>query len=91
MRWLPLLGHDTDVLLGVLAHELGHVHHRHGTAQLVQVTPARRVVGFGVGRCGQLGDQRAGAAGAGRLLAPAEREADAHAPACWQRRVCHRR
>lgn len=32
-----LEGRD-DVVLGVLAHELGHVHHRHGMRALVQVT-----------------------------------------------------
>jgi Zn-dependent protease with chaperone function len=32
-----LEGRD-DVVLGVLAHELGHVHHRHGMRSLVQVT-----------------------------------------------------
>jgi Zn-dependent protease with chaperone function len=32
-----LEGRD-DVVLGVLAHELGHVHHRHGVRSLVQVT-----------------------------------------------------
>lgn len=32
-----LLQHDTDVITGVLAHELGHVQHRHGVRMLVQV------------------------------------------------------
>ena len=32
-----LLQHDTDVIAGVLAHELGHVQHRHGVRMLVQV------------------------------------------------------
>lgn len=32
-----LLQHDTDVISGVLAHELGHVQHRHGVRMLVQV------------------------------------------------------
>lgn len=35
---VQLMGDDTDVVLGVLAHELGHLHHRHGTQQLVQGT-----------------------------------------------------
>lgn len=29
---------NVDVLVGVLGHELGHVHHRHGMRMLVQVT-----------------------------------------------------
>jgi len=33
-----LLDGRDDVVLGVLAHELGHVHHRHGMRSLVQVT-----------------------------------------------------
>jgi Zn-dependent protease with chaperone function len=32
-----LLQHDTKVIAGVLAHELGHVQHRHGMRMLVQV------------------------------------------------------
>ncbi len=32
-----LLQHDTKVISGVLAHELGHVQHRHGMRMLVQV------------------------------------------------------
>lgn len=32
-----LLQHDSDVIAGVLAHELGHVQHRHGVRMLVQV------------------------------------------------------
>lgn len=32
-----LLQHDTEVIAGVLAHELGHVQHRHGVRMLVQV------------------------------------------------------
>lgn len=32
-----LLQHDTDVIAGVLAHEQGHVQHRHGVRMLVQV------------------------------------------------------
>lgn len=32
-----LLHHDTRVIAGVLAHELGHVQHRHGMRMLVQV------------------------------------------------------
>ncbi|GAB4090172.1 M48 family metallopeptidase [Hydrogenophaga soli] len=35
---VDMMGVDEDVVLGVLAHELGHLHHRHGTQQLVQGT-----------------------------------------------------
>ena len=33
---VELLNDREDVLLGVLAHEMGHVHHRHGMRQVVQ-------------------------------------------------------
>ena len=33
-----LLQHDTQVIAGVLGHELGHVQHRHGMRMLVQVS-----------------------------------------------------
>ena len=35
---VQLLADRDDVVIGVLAHELGHVHHRHGMRSLVQVT-----------------------------------------------------
>jgi Zn-dependent protease with chaperone function len=35
---VELVGGDADVVTGVLAHELGHVRHRHGMRLLVQVT-----------------------------------------------------
>jgi Zn-dependent protease with chaperone function len=73
-----LEGHD-DVVLGVLAHELGHVHHRHGLRSLVQVTllSTATAVAFG--------DFSSVFAGAPVLLGQLaysrdfEREADLHA------------
>lgn len=35
---VELVGGDEAVLMGILAHELGHVQHRHGMRMLVQVT-----------------------------------------------------
>jgi Zn-dependent protease with chaperone function len=35
---VELVGGDADVVTGVLAHEIGHVRHRHGMRLLVQVT-----------------------------------------------------
>ena len=35
---VELFGADVDVLTGVLAHELGHVHHRHGMRMVVQAS-----------------------------------------------------
>jgi len=73
-----LEGRD-DVVLGVLAHELGHVHHRHGMRSLVQVTllstatsvafgDFSSVLGLAPALLGQLGYSR-----------DFEREADEHA------------
>jgi len=35
---VELVGHDEKVITAVLAHEMGHVRHRHGLRMLVQVT-----------------------------------------------------
>lgn len=35
---VELVGHDTQVITAVLAHEMGHVRHRHGMRMLVQAT-----------------------------------------------------
>lgn len=35
---VELVGHDTQVITAVLAHEMGHVRHRHGVRMLVQAT-----------------------------------------------------
>jgi Zn-dependent protease with chaperone function len=39
---VELLQGDTDVVVAVLAHELGHVRHRHGLRAVVQVGVLRR-------------------------------------------------
>ncbi len=73
-----LEGRD-DVVLGVLAHELGHVHHRHGMRSLVQVTLLSTATGVA------FGDFSSVFAGAPVLLGQLaysrdfEREADRHA------------
>lgn len=71
-------GNDEEVL-AVLAHELGHVRHRHGLRQLIQSS----VVGFVVGA--YFGDVSSLLAGLGSILLESrysrefELEADAHA------------
>lgn len=40
---------DDDVVMGVLGHELGHVTHRHGMRQLVQVTVLQTALGAAFG------------------------------------------
>jgi len=40
---------DDDVLMGVLGHELGHVKHRHGMRQLVQVTALQTMLSAAFG------------------------------------------
>jgi Zn-dependent protease with chaperone function len=71
-------GHD-ETILGVLAHELGHVQHRHGMRALVQLSLVSAATAVA------LGDFSSVLAGAPALLAQmgysrdAEREADAYA------------
>jgi Zn-dependent protease with chaperone function len=43
---------NDDVVLGVIGHELGHVQHRHGMRQLVQVTAMQAVLSVAVGDYG---------------------------------------
>ncbi len=40
-----LVGGDTDILIGVLGHELGHLRHRHGMRMLVQASVLSAVAG----------------------------------------------
>ena len=76
---VSLVGGDEQVITGVLAHELGHVRHRHGMRLLVQVTALGAVASLVVG------DFSALLAGVPALLGQAgysrdaEREADAEA------------
>ncbi len=46
---LVALSRDDDALLGVLAHELGHVAHRHTLRSLVQATAIGAVIGLWLG------------------------------------------
>lgn len=74
---VTLVEGDEAVIVGVLGHELGHVRHRHGLRQLVQVTA------LGVVSSAVLGDFSSLLAGVPLLLGhagyarDAEREADA--------------
>jgi Zn-dependent protease with chaperone function len=74
---VQLASHNDDIVLGVLAHELGHVKHRHGMRTLVQFTVLGTVTSVA------LGDFSTVLAGAPALLGQMaysrrfEREADA--------------
>ena len=75
---LVALAQSDDEIAAVLAHELGHVHHRHGVRSLVQA------LGIGILAAGALGDFSGLAAGAPLLLELSysrefEHEADAFA------------
>ncbi len=78
-------GRVHPALAGVLAHEIGHVHHRHGLRIVFRSTAASAMAGL------WLGDYSALLAGAPVVFAQAsysreaEREADAHARALMQR------
>jgi len=76
---VALVDGDTQVLTAVLAHELGHIKHRHGLRMLVQVSA------LGVITSMLLGDFSTALAAVPALMGQAhysreaEREADAHA------------
>ena len=76
---VELVDGDTQVLTAVLAHELGHVQHRHGLRMLVQVSALGAVTSL------VLGDFSTALAAVPALMGQAyysreaEREADAHA------------
>lgn len=76
---LVKLAANDDEVLGVVAHELGHVAHRHGLRLLIQSSVVSFVVGM------YLGDLSSVAAGAGAALLESrysrdfEREADSYA------------
>ncbi|MES2400292.1 MAG: M48 family metallopeptidase [Pseudomonadota bacterium] len=46
---VELVGHDDDVVIAVLAHELGHVRHRHGLRMLVQTVALSGLAAMVVG------------------------------------------
>jgi predicted Zn-dependent protease len=46
---VTLLADQPDVVVGVLAHEWGHVHHRHGMRMLVQAGLVAALAGLVVG------------------------------------------
>lgn len=46
---VTLMGNDDEALVGVLAHELGHVRHRHGMRMLVQVSALGALSGLVLG------------------------------------------
>ena len=76
-----------DEFAGVLAHELGHVHYRHGMQTLIATSSTGLLVGFILGDL--TGLSVAGAVGASlidtRFSRQAEREADAFAAQTAQR------
>jgi Zn-dependent protease with chaperone function len=76
-----------DEFAGVMAHELGHVVHRHGMEQLISTSATGLLVGFVLGD--MTGLSIAGALGAalidGRFSRDAEREADRFAAEVAQR------
>ena len=77
-------GAGDEALMGVLAHEIGHVQHRHGTRSVLE----QSVIGLGLGFA--LGDLPTVTASATTLLAATsysrshEREAD-----CYAQRLLH--
>ncbi|HHY50887.1 MAG TPA: M48 family metallopeptidase [Alphaproteobacteria bacterium] len=76
-----------DEFAGVMAHELGHVVHRHGMEQLISTSATGLLIGFILGD--MTGLSVAGGVGAAlidsRFSREAEREADAYAAATARR------
>lgn len=70
---------DADVLVGVLAHELGHVQHRHGMRMLVQVTALGAIASMVVGDFSSLLASVPVLMGQASYSRQAEQEADAMA------------
>jgi Zn-dependent protease with chaperone function len=70
---------DTPMLTAVLAHELGHVHHRHGLRMLVQASALAAVSGAVLGDFSALLAAVPALIGQAHYSREAEREADAYA------------
>lgn len=73
------LGADEQVITGVLAHELGHVQHRHGLRMLVQVTVLGSLAGAVLGDFSSVLASVPVLLGHASYSREAEREADAGA------------
>lgn len=76
-----LVGHDHQVLAGVLAHELGHVQHRHGMQTLVQIGVLGAATSLLWGDFSSLLATVPMWLGQAHYSRQAEREADAHSVA----------
>lgn len=76
---VELVGHDTQVLVAVLAHELGHVRYRHGVRMLVQVTVLGGLSALVLGDFSTVLSAAPVLLGQASYSRQAEREADAEA------------
>ncbi len=76
---VQLVDGDTDVLTAVLAHELGHVKHRHALAMLVQVSALGAVTSLVLGDFSSLLAALPALLGQAHYSREAEREADSNA------------
>ncbi len=76
---VSLVDGDTEVLTAVLAHELGHVKHRHGLRMLVQVSALGTMTSLLLGDFSTALAALPALVGQAHYSRQAEREADAHA------------
>lgn len=76
---LVALAGDADEVAGVVAHELGHVAHRHGLRQLIQSSVASFVAGLYLGDVSSVASGLAVLAMESRYSRAFEHEADAYA------------
>jgi Zn-dependent protease with chaperone function len=79
------LAHDDREILGVLAHEAGHVEHRHGMRLVLQTSVLTLVVGWVVGDFGSIIALAPTALMQAHYSRDFEREADASAAAALRR------